>query len=271
MSSHTFHELEKWHKSIIHRYGYMVMPHMSHKMKDYCAELDFFIESAKEKMSMTMDTSRKSDIRIMIEHIGHVKKHAEPMCGESTTKKEETTLEEDTTSVMSTIKGFFGTNEKEETGSLKEEPVSKRKRAMSQYNIFVKERYEDVKKENPGKSIPEIMKLISEEWNSKKDTYKPSKVSSEEETELIEEESEEETESLKEEETEEETESLKDEESEEESEEETESLKEEESEERDIEKELTAEEIISKMTKTEKKVYDGGSNSWKEKLSRFYL
>lgn len=27
-SSHTFHELEKWHKSLIHRYGYMVMPHM---------------------------------------------------------------------------------------------------------------------------------------------------------------------------------------------------------------------------------------------------
>jgi hypothetical protein len=277
MSSHTFHELEKWHKSIIHRYGYIVMPHMSHKINSYCEELDFFIERAKDKMSVTMDSSRKSDIRIMIEHISHLKKHAEPMC-KKPSKKEDTESttesltvsisepttgskkeESDETSLVSKIQSFFGTSEKE-TESLNEEEttsstvetesnVSKPKRAMSKYNIFVKERYDELKEENSDKSTPEIMKIISEEWKSKKGSYTPSK---EEETESLKE-----TEFLKEEESSSESES---EESSSESESESESDK-------DIEETLESEEESSQK---EKKVFTGG-NSWRDKLNKFYL
>lgn len=201
MSSHTFHELEKWHKSIIHRYGYIVMPHMSHKITSYCEELDFFIEKAKEKMTVTLDSSRKSDIRIMMDHIQHLQKHAESMCKkpassksseseeDSSDESEETVSLNSISSIKSTesasildriksaTSNIFGSSEEKEstesmnsTESSNSEMESRPKRAMSQYNIFVKDRYDDLKEEYPEKSTPELMKMISKEWKEKKGT-----------------------------------------------------------------------------------------------------
>lgn len=46
--------------------------------------------------------------------------------------------------------------------------TEKKKRAPNPYNIFVKERFPVVKKNNPNLSSPDIIKLIAEEWKKRK-------------------------------------------------------------------------------------------------------
>tara|TARA_B100000780_G_C21031321_1_gene413515 strand:+ start:449 stop:688 length:240 start_codon:yes stop_codon:yes gene_type:complete len=45
---------------------------------------------------------------------------------------------------------------------------TKKKREPSGYQKFVKENFSKLKTENPGKSAPEIIKLIAQEWKKTK-------------------------------------------------------------------------------------------------------
>ena len=45
---------------------------------------------------------------------------------------------------------------------------TKKKREPSGYQKFVKENFSKLKTENPGKSTPEIIKLIAQEWKKTK-------------------------------------------------------------------------------------------------------
>ena len=45
---------------------------------------------------------------------------------------------------------------------------NKTKREPSMYQKFVKSKFPDFKEQNPGKTAPEIMKLIAQEWKKTK-------------------------------------------------------------------------------------------------------
>jgi len=45
---------------------------------------------------------------------------------------------------------------------------TKKKREPSGYQMFVKENFSQIKKKNPSKSTPEIIKLIAQEWKKTK-------------------------------------------------------------------------------------------------------
>ena len=59
---------------------------------------------------------------------------------------------------------------KKENEELKKNSKDKKKstRKPSDYQKFVKKRFADVKKENPEKKTPEIIKLIAKEWKQAK-------------------------------------------------------------------------------------------------------
>ena len=42
------------------------------------------------------------------------------------------------------------------------------KRKPSEYNLFISNKYQEIKKENPTKNTTEIMKIIAELWNEQK-------------------------------------------------------------------------------------------------------
>ena len=59
---------------------------------------------------------------------------------------------------------------KKENEELKKNSKDKKKstRKPSEYQNFVKKRFSDIKKENPGKNTPDIIKLIAKEWKQTK-------------------------------------------------------------------------------------------------------
>ena len=61
-------------------------------------------------------------------------------------------------------------NLKKEIEELKKGGKKKKKsnRKPSEYQQFVKKRFGDVKKENPEKNTPDIIRLIAEEWKETK-------------------------------------------------------------------------------------------------------
>tara|TARA_B100001094_G_scaffold154966_1_gene149990 strand:+ start:504 stop:740 length:237 start_codon:yes stop_codon:yes gene_type:complete len=57
---------------------------------------------------------------------------------------------------------------KKEIEDLKKGNKKKSSRKPSEYQQFVKKRFKDVKKENPEKKTPDIIKIIAEEWKKTK-------------------------------------------------------------------------------------------------------